>query len=55
MFFSKNTNGNTKEKVSAELGIPSTKDLGKYLGLPTINAGSQNILFMLFLKELTSG
>jgi len=37
VFFSKNTNADLIDQISIELGIPVPHDLGKYLGMPTIN------------------
>jgi len=42
VFFSKNTNANLADDnladdISNDLGIPRTSELGRYLGMPTIN------------------
>ncbi|XP_019189720.1 PREDICTED: uncharacterized protein LOC109184127 [Ipomoea nil] len=37
VFFSKNTPSELKEAISLELRIPSTTDLGRYLGVPSLH------------------
>ena len=42
----------TSNSISAELGIPLTDDLGKYLGIPTINGRVSRNTFHFILDRI---
>ena len=52
VFFPKNTHEAAEDEISTVLGIPITQDLGKYLGLPTINGRVTRLTFEAISKRV---
>jgi len=49
VFFSQNLSHEFTNGVSAELSVPITEDLGKYIGIPTVNGRVSRTTFKYIL------
>lgn len=52
IFFSKNVNREEAQRITALAGMPSTENLGKYLGIPSIHGRVTNNMFNPILDKI---